>query len=104
MKPLFTLFLSTASICAFVSATPVVAQETTTGAPKGEAPITAEPPNTPSHGPGIGYSYNGPLGTAEGIFDGIASDWADATKSEVGRRATPDPEGSQAEYEYRGVP
>lgn len=34
--------LSTAAVCAFVAATPTVAQETVTGAPKGAAPVTVE--------------------------------------------------------------
>jgi hypothetical protein len=96
MKPLFALFLSTVAICAFVSATPVVAQETITGAPRGEAPITAEPPITLSPGPGIGYAYNGPLSAAERIFDGIASSSADTAQPGAGRHVTAD--------EYRGVP
>jgi hypothetical protein len=49
MKNLFVAFLSTAAICAFVSATPVAAQETITGAPAGQAPITAEPPGNPGY-------------------------------------------------------
>ena len=50
MKPIFAILLSMAAICAFISATPVVAQETTTGAPRGEGPkTTAEPRITPSH-------------------------------------------------------
>jgi hypothetical protein len=44
MKNSILAFLSTAAICAFLSAGPVAAQETITGAPAGEAPITAEPP------------------------------------------------------------
>ena len=44
MKRLFLTLLSTAAVCAVLSATPVAAQETITGAPPGEAPVTAEPP------------------------------------------------------------
>jgi len=47
MKRLFLTLLSTAAVCAFLSATPIAAQETITGAPPGEAPITAEPPANP---------------------------------------------------------
>jgi hypothetical protein len=47
MKHFTLAFLSTAAICAFLSATPVAAQETITGAPQGQAPITAEPPGNP---------------------------------------------------------
>ena len=44
MKCLFLTLLSTAAVCAVLSATPVAAQETITGAPPGQAPVTAEPP------------------------------------------------------------
>jgi hypothetical protein len=44
MKRLFLTLLSTAAVCAVLSATPVAAQETITGAPPGEAPVTVEPP------------------------------------------------------------
>jgi len=98
MKPSFAIFLSMATICAFVSATPVVAQETITGAPKGEAPITAEPAITPSYGPGYG---DGPL---DEIVDAITGSSVDTTQPDAGRHVTPDPDGSQGEYEYRGVP
>ena len=56
MKRLFSTFLTTAAVCAFISATPVSAQETITGAPRDQTPVTAEPP-------GPGYDNNtGPLG------------------------------------------
>jgi hypothetical protein len=84
MKPLFAVFLSTVAICAFVSATPVVAQETITSGPKGEAPITAAPPNTPTHDP------------LDEIIDAITSGWADTTQPDAGSHVTVD--------EYRGVP
>jgi len=44
MKRLFLTLLSTAAFCAVLSATPGLAQETITGAPPGQAPVTAEPP------------------------------------------------------------
>ncbi|MGA8446175.1 MAG: hypothetical protein WB766_13420 [Roseiarcus sp.] len=47
MKRLFLTLLSTGAVCAVLSATPVAAQETITGAPPGQAPVTAEPPPTP---------------------------------------------------------
>ena len=82
MKQLFAAFLSTAAICAFTSATPALAQETITGAPKGAAPIPAEPPNTPSHGPGNGHD-DGPFGAVGAIlaepFDATTSNPADTT-------------------------
>jgi hypothetical protein len=49
MKNLFLASLATGAICAFVSAAPVAAQETITGAPAGQAPITAEPPGNPGY-------------------------------------------------------
>jgi hypothetical protein len=52
MKRFSVILLSTAAISAFASATPAVAQ--TIMDPEGPAPITAEPPHTPSHGPGNG--------------------------------------------------
>jgi hypothetical protein len=74
MKSLSSILLSTAVFCAFVYSTRVAAEETVTGAPKGQAPITAEPPSAPSTGPV--WSYNGPLGLAGGIiatpFEAIA--------------------------------
>jgi hypothetical protein len=99
MKRLFALFLSTAAICAFVSAAPVVAQETTTGAPKGETPITTEGPITPSYRPGASYD-----GALDEIVAAIKGSWAETTKPDAGRHVTPDPDNSQGEYEYRGVP
>ena len=101
MKPIFAILLSMAAICAFISATPVVAQETTTGAPRGEAPITAEPPITPSHGPGYA---DGPLAGLDEIVGAIKGDWADTTQPDTGRPVKTDPEGSEEPYEYRGVP
>ena len=94
MKRLFAVFLSTAAICASISATPVVAQETTTGAPRGEAPITAEPPITPSYGPGAGSDR-----ALDEIVAATKGSWADTE-----RNVTPDPDNSQGPYEYRGVP
>ena len=96
MKRLFAVFLSTAAICAFVSATAVVAQETITGAPQGEEPITAAPP-----------SYE-PGGASDSALDEIGAaikgGWADTTQPDTGRNVTSDPEGSQRVFEYRGVP
>jgi hypothetical protein len=42
MKRLFLTFLSTAAVCTVLSATPVAAQETVTGAPVGTAQVTVE--------------------------------------------------------------
>jgi len=55
MKHLVLTFLSTAAVCAVLSATPAAAQDTVTGAPAGEAPVTAEgygaPLDTPARPP-----------------------------------------------------
>ena len=42
MKRLVLTFLSTAAVCAVVSAAPAAAQDTVTGAPAGTAPVTVE--------------------------------------------------------------
>ena len=53
MKCLFSTFLSTAAVCAVLSASPAAAQETVTGAPAGTAPVTVE-------GYGNWSGYTGP--------------------------------------------
>jgi hypothetical protein len=79
MKPLFVLFLSTAAICAVASATPAVAQQMD---PEGPARTSAEPPHTPSRGPGKGHD-DGPFAALGAIFSGrvdaITSNPADPT-------------------------
>jgi hypothetical protein len=57
MKRLVLTFLSTAAVCAVVSATPAAAQDTVTGAPAGEAPVTVE-------GYGNTSGYTGPSAPA----------------------------------------
>ena len=42
MKRLVLTFLSTAAVCAVVSAIPAAAQDTVPGAPRGTAPVTVE--------------------------------------------------------------
>jgi hypothetical protein len=42
MKRLALTFLSTAAVCAVLSATPAAAQDTVTGAPAGTTPVTVE--------------------------------------------------------------
>jgi hypothetical protein len=59
MKRLFLTFLSAAAVCAVVSATPAAAQDTVTGAPAGEAPVTVE-------GYGNSSGYTGPSAPAIG--------------------------------------
>ena len=66
MKRLFVILLSTAAICAFASAIPAVAQEPIMD-PEGPVPITAEPPHTPSHGPGNRHD-GGPFAALGAIF------------------------------------
>src|SRR5271165_874590 len=69
MRHVFPAFLSAATICAFVAATPVVAQETVTGAPAGTAPATVEGYGSPGDvyvsAPryGSGYAPEVPPGT-----------------------------------------
>jgi hypothetical protein len=53
MKRLVFTFLSTAAVCAVLSATPAAAQDTVTGAPAGQAPVTVE-------GYGSSSGYTGP--------------------------------------------
>jgi hypothetical protein len=75
MNGLPATLLSTAVFCAFVYSIPVAAHETVTGAPKGQAPITADPPSATASGLVWGYN-NGPLGLAGAIiaapFEAIA--------------------------------
>jgi hypothetical protein len=82
MKRLSVILLSTAAICAFASATPAVAQETIMD-PEGPAPMTAEPPRTPSHGPGNGHD-DGPFAALGAIlaapFDATTGSSADTTQ------------------------
>jgi hypothetical protein len=66
MKRLSVIFLSTAAICAFASATPALAQEPIMD-PEGPAPIAAEPPHTPRRATGSGYD-NGPFAALGAIF------------------------------------
>jgi hypothetical protein len=81
MKRLSVILLSTAAICAFASATPAVAQEPFMD-PEGPAPVAAEPPHTPRHGPGNGHT-DGPfaaLGTnLAALFKAPTSNPADTT-------------------------
>jgi hypothetical protein len=67
MKGLSAAFISTATFCALVYSTPVIAEKSVTGVPKGRAPITAESPSAPGNGPVWGYN-NGPLGLAGAII------------------------------------
>jgi hypothetical protein len=66
MKRLSIILLSTATICAFASATPAVAQGTIMD-PEGPAPMTAEPPHTPRRAPGSGHD-DGPFAALGAIF------------------------------------
>jgi hypothetical protein len=99
MKRPFVICLSTAAICAFTAATPAVAQETIMGAPKGTAPITAEPPNTPSHGLGNRYDDD-PFAALGGILapplDATTSNPADTTAPKARCRVILDFNNSEA--------
>jgi hypothetical protein len=97
MKRLIFTFLSTAAVCAAVSATPAAAQETITGAPAGTAPITAEPPYGPSYSPGFfGYGF-APVGAAEAV--GAAIDSPDfAMQGHARCHVTQDFYGSHGRY------
>ena len=64
MKRLVLTFLSTAAVCAVLSAKPVAAQDTVTGAPAGTAPVTVEGYEN-SSGPTGAPAVTGPA-TVEG--------------------------------------
>jgi hypothetical protein len=89
MKRFSVILLSTAAICAFASATRAVAQQTIMD-PEGPAPIAAEPPHTPSHGPGNGH--NGPFAALGAIFaaHAITGSSADTTQPKARCRVTLD--------------
>ena len=95
MKRLLSSLLSKAAVCAFLSATPVVAQETITGAPRGTAPITAEPP-------GPGHDNTNVLGALGAIlaapFDSITSSAANATSPKARCQVTRDFKNSEGRY------
>jgi len=61
MKRLVLTFLSTAAVCAVLSATPAAAQDTVTGAPPGEAPVTVEGYGNSSGSTGASASNSGPV-------------------------------------------
>ena len=83
MKRLSVILLSTTVIFAFASATPAVAQETIMD-PEGPAPMTAEPPHRPSHGPGNGHD-DGPFAALGAIFaaHAITGSSADTTEPQA---------------------
>ena len=103
MKRLFSTVLSTAAVCAFLSTTPVAAQETITGAPVVTAPITAVPSGAGSN------NNSGPLGVVGAILgapfevigttaNATAGGPAGATQSDARCRVTRDFYGSQGRY------
>ena len=61
MKRLVLTFLSTAAVCAVLSAAPATAQDTVTGAPPGEAPVTVEGYGSSSGYTGTSASNSGPV-------------------------------------------
>jgi hypothetical protein len=88
MKRLVLTFLSTAAVCAVLSATPAAAQETVTGAPRGETPVTVE-------GYGNSSGYTGPSAPAMGAaMSGPAFVFAPVKRCHVDR----DFYGSQGRY------
>lgn len=101
MKRLFLTLLSTAAVCAFVSATPAAAQETVEGAPRGEAPINAEPPYTPGYGSGSGWFF-APVGAAGAVvaapFDATMGSQANAAQAPVRCHVTRDFYGFDGRY------
>ena len=86
MKRFSVILLSTAAICAFASATPAVAQQTIMD-PEGPAPITAEPPHRPSHGPGNGHD--------DGPFAALGANLAALFKAPTSDPADPPPPQAQ---------
>lgn len=61
MKGLVLTFLSTAAVCAVLTAAPAVAQDTVAGAPAGEAPVTVEGYANSSGYTGASASNSGPV-------------------------------------------
>jgi hypothetical protein len=88
MKRLIFTFLSTAAVCAVVSTTPAAAQDTVTGAPAGEAPVTVE-------GYGNSSGYAGPSAPA---IDAFASGPAFAMQAPERCHVTRDFYGFQGRY------
>ena len=83
MKRLLVIFLSTAALCAFASATSTVAQQMD---PEGPTRIPAAPPQAPSHRPGKGRD-DGPFAALganlAALFKAPPSDPADT--AQIGR-------------------
>ena len=101
MKSLLSTVLSTAVVCAVISAAPVAAQETVTGAPRGQAPITAEPPLA-SGDAAVGGYVNAPLGAATAIvtapFDVFTGAVGQTVQPQTRCHVTRDFYGSQGRY------
>jgi hypothetical protein len=97
MKRLVLTFLSTAAVCAVVSATPAAAQDTVTGAPRGTAPVTVE-------GYGNSSGDTGPASAIGAAFSDPASAFAGPDRGHGAR----DPERGYGTHDgpggYRGVP
>jgi hypothetical protein len=86
MKRLVLTFLSTAAVCAVVSAIPAAAQDTVTGAPRGTAPVTVE---------GYGNSSGSTAPTAPAIgpaLSGLASAIGSALSVPASATAAPERE------------
>ena len=80
MKRLVLTFLSTAAVCAVLSAKPVAAQDTVTGAPAGTAPVTVEGYEN-SSGPTGAPAVTGPA-TVEGYGNPSGHTGAHASNSD----------------------
>jgi hypothetical protein len=111
MKRLVLTFLSTAAVCAVVSATPAAAQDTVTGAPMGTAPVTVEGYGNPSgftgqSAPALGSALSGLTSAIGAALSGPASAIG-ATESDPAP-AIVDPERGHGTHDidggYRGVP
>jgi hypothetical protein len=109
MKRLVLTFLSTAAVCAVVSATPAAAQDTVTGAPAGTAPVTVQgyrnasestDPSTPV--------IDSPLSAVESAIGSAFSDPASEFAGPDRAHGARDPERGFGTHDgaggYRGVP
>jgi hypothetical protein len=109
VKHLVLTFLSTAVVCAVVSATPAAAQDTVTGAPAGQTPVTVKgygnsSGDTGPSAPAIGSALSGLASAIGSAFSDPASAMAGPDRAHGAR----DPERGYGTHDvdggYRGVP